>query len=106
MKLTLRPRTLFGKISAWGIIYFILSWIVVALLQPRFGGAIGQPNFFDWIMIFFALTGMLGAFLSLVGNLIAIVWREDRSLVGFLAFVISIPVAVLLAGFLVSHFIG
>ena len=106
MKLTLRPRTLFGKISAWGIVYFIISWTLVALLQPRFGGAIGQPNFFDWIMIFFALTGILGAFSSLVGNLIAIVWQEDRSLLGFLAFVISIPIAILLAGFLLSHFMG
>lgn len=106
MKLTLRPHSLLGKISACGILYFIISWVLVALLQPRLGGPIGQPNSFDWLMIFFALTGILGVFLSLVGNLIALVWLEDRSLLGFLAFVISIPIAVLLTGFLLSHFMG
>ncbi|MGP6145782.1 hypothetical protein [Jeotgalibaca sp. A122] len=106
MSLKLRPRTKLGKISAWGIIYFILTWVSATLLQPRFGGETGNPNTFDWFMIFFTLTGMLGAFISLVGSLIAIVWREDRSLLGILAFVISIPIAVLLAGFLLGGFIG
>ena len=101
MKLTLRPRTLLGKISAWGIIYFIISWVLVALLQPRLGGAI-----FDWLMIILAVTGMIGAFVSLIGSLIALVWREDRSFLGILAFIISVPIAVLLAGFLLSHFMG
>lgn len=106
MGLTLRPKSKLGKISAWGIIYYLISWIVVAWLQPRFGGDIGDPNFFDWLMILLALTGMLGAFISLIGNLLAIVWREDRSLLGILTFVISVPIAIFLVGFLLVGFVS
>lgn len=106
MKLTLRPKTKLGKLSAWGIVFFLFSWSWVAFLQPLLGGEIGTPNFWDWLLLIGAFAGMLAAFFSLVGSLIAIVWWEDRSLLGILAFIFSIPIVVLLAGFLLGGLVG
>lgn len=105
MKLTLRPKTLLGKISTGGILYFFLSWLFVAVVQPRLGN-IGGKTFFEWILIILAISGMVGAFISMLGGLIAIVWREDRSFLGILMFILSVPICVLLAGFMLGSYIS
>lgn len=103
MKKYILPQTKLGKISVWGIIYFLISWGLVAYLEPRFGsGNQLTHSTIDWILFLFALTGMLAAFMSVVGNLIAIVWREDRTLVGITAFIVTVPIAILLISFLIS----
>lgn len=106
MRLTLQPKTGLGKVSAWGIIYFCITWILVAFMAPRWGGTGSDRIFMDWILIILALSGMLGAFVSLFGGLVAIVWREDRSILGILMFILSIPIVVLLASFLLGSYIG
>ena len=105
MKLTLRPKTFMGKISTWGILYFFLSWTFVAVVQPRLGN-IGGKVFFEWILIILAISGMGSAFISMLGGLIAIVWREDRSFLGILMFILSVPVCVLLVGFMLGSYIS
>lgn len=105
MKFTLRPKTILGKVSLWGILYFFVSWILVAVIQPRFG-SVGGRNFFDWILILLAISGIIGAFVSMFGGLIAIVWREDRSFLGILMFILSVPICVLLAGFILGSYIS
>ncbi|MDE1548886.1 hypothetical protein [Jeotgalibaca caeni] len=102
MKFTFRPKTDLGKISACGIGYFFATWILVGLAVPRIGG----NRFIDWILFLLAVTGIVGAFISLFGGLIAIVWQEDRSLIGILLFILSIPIVVLLAGFLLGSYVG
>ena len=104
MKLTLLPKTGLGKLSAWGIVVYIVSWILVAFLQPRWGGSGDSRSFLDWIFMLFVMSGIVGAFTSLFGGLITIVWREDRSLLGIIAFVLSIPFCVLLAGFFLGSY--
>lgn len=104
MKFTFRPKTTLGKVSVWGILYFFLSWFLVAVLQPRLGSA-GGRTFFDWILILLAISGIVGAFMSMFSGLIAIVWREDRSFLGMLMFILSVPVCVLLAGFMLGSYI-
>ena len=104
MRITFRPKTGLGKISAWGVIVFLVSWILVAFMQPRWGGTADTRSLLDWIFMLFVMSGIVGAFTSLFGGLIAIVWREDRSFLGILAFILAIPICVLLAGFFLGSY--
>lgn len=105
MRLKFRPRTRLGKISVWGIIYFFVSWILVAVGIPRLGLETGDRGLMAWLFFFLMVTGMLGAFVSTLGGFITLVWREDRSIWGYLLFVLSLPVFVLLASFLLGTYI-
>lgn len=107
MKLTFLPKTGLGKVSMWGIIYFFLTWSLVAFSLHQWGGD-GEVtrSFLNWLLILLTLSGMLGAFVSLFGGLIAIVWREDRSIMGIFMFILSIPAVVLLFSFLLGSYIG
>lgn len=106
MKFTIQPKTGLGKVSMLGLVYFLLSWMIVAFIQPYLGSSGGGRNFFDWIFILLAISGMMAAFISMIGGLIAIIWREDRSLLGILTFVFSIPICVMLAGFLLGNYMS
>lgn len=105
MRLKFRPRTRLGKISAWGILYFFFTWVIVAVGIPRLGVAEGNRGPLAWLFFFLAVTGMLGAFVSTLGGFVALVWREDRSFWGYFLFLLSIPVFVMLASFLLGSYL-
>lgn len=105
MRLKFRPRTRLGKVSVWGILYFFITWIIVAVGIPRFGVETGERGPLAWLFVLLAITGMLGAFISTLGGFIALVWREDRSFWGYLFFWLSIPVFVMLASFLLGSYL-
>lgn len=106
MKLTFRPRTSLGKLSIWALLYFLVTWIIVAFVRDKWGGAEVTRSFINWILMLLTVSGIIGAFVSLFGSLVAIVWREDRSFIGILVFILSVPVCALVASFLLgSYFI-
>ena len=104
MKLTFLPKTKLGKLSNWAMVYFLLSFGFVAVIRSILGGPDVTQTILNWLLLLILFSAGVAAFISLFGNLVAIVWREDRSIIGIIIFILSVPLCALVASFLLGSY--